>query len=53
MSAYIDFGTRLPVALNFGGVTRNYTFKAPPTSELVLPPLMVQLLKNRQREIGP
>jgi len=50
-SAYIDLETRLPVALIAGGGTRTYVFKTPPTSELTLPPPVVQLLKNRQREM--
>jgi len=50
-SAHIDLATRLPVDLSVGGGVRNYTFTAPPTSELVLPTLVVQLLKNRQREL--
>lgn len=51
MSAYVDLTTRLPVELADGGSIRNYTFKGPPTSELVLPSNVVQLLKNRQREL--
>jgi len=51
LSAYIDFLTRLPVSLTVGGGTSAYVFKAPPTAELTLPPLVVQLLRNRQREL--
>jgi len=51
ISAYIDFATRLPVAFIASGGTRTYVFKDPPTTELVLPTLVVQLLKNRQREM--
>ena len=47
--AHVDLETRLPVDVSLGGGTRTYTFKAPPTSELVLPPSVIQLLKNRQR----
>jgi hypothetical protein len=51
-SAYIDFATRLPVALIVGGGTRTYVFKPPPTTPLTLPPPVVQLLKNRQAEMN-
>ena len=50
-SAYIDLETRLPNTLNAEGKTITYAFKAPPTTELTLPPLLAQLLKNRQKQL--
>jgi len=50
-TAHVDLETRLPVDVSVGGATRNYSFKTPPTAELVFPPPVAQLLKNLQREM--
>lgn len=42
--AWIDVETKLPVAIRAGGLLHTYTFLAPPTSMLTLPPAMIAAL---------
>jgi hypothetical protein len=47
--AYIDFKTRYPVAVSYGGVLKTYEFVTPPTAELKLPARAVEALKTRDQ----